>query len=71
MYVKALKYIAFGVREYWIVDPIMERVIVHDFENEDLISIYTFNDKIPVGIWDGDLEIDFKPIKEEIDSIKK
>ena len=70
MYAKALKYCVYGVREYWVVDPIRERVIVHDFKNEDFIRLYTFEDKIPVGIWDGDLEIDFKPIKEEIDSIK-
>ncbi|MGX8773946.1 MAG: Uma2 family endonuclease [Bacillota bacterium] len=67
---KLPKYRGFGVREYWIVDLEKERVIVYDFSQENIISIYTFEDKIPVGIWDGDLEMDFKAIKEEIDSIK-
>ena len=67
---KLPKYRGFGVREYWIVDLEKERVIVYDFTQKDIINIYTFEDKIPVGIWDGDLEIDFKTIKEEIDSIK-
>ena len=67
---KLYKYCGYGVREYWIVDPKKERVLVYDFTQEDIISIYTFDDKIPVRIWDGDLEIDFRPIAEEIRNIK-
>ena len=40
-----------GVREYWIVDPKKERVVVYFFEETDCINIFTFNDDIPVGIY--------------------
>ncbi|MBQ9014567.1 MAG: Uma2 family endonuclease [Firmicutes bacterium] len=66
---KYLKYMGFGVREYWIVDPMKERIIVYDFAHDHLIRIYTFRDKVPVAIWDGDLEIDFTPIAQAVKSI--
>ncbi|MDO4307367.1 MAG: Uma2 family endonuclease [Eubacteriales bacterium] len=58
-YLKKLeKYEAAGVREYWIVDPQTERVLVYDFEKDNLLTQYTFEDTIPVGIY-GDFSIDF------------
>lgn len=63
---KYLKYAGYGVREYWIVDPKLERVIVYDFEHDSLITVYTFHDKIPVTIWDGDCVIDFAPIARKV-----
>ena len=53
---KLLKYQTSGVKEYWIVDPMKNQVIVYKFEIDDLTP-YTFNDEIPVGIYDGDLKI--------------
>ena len=44
-----------GVREYWIVDPENEKVLVYFFERSELLSIYTFDSDIPVGIYDGKL----------------
>ena len=67
---KLSKYRGSGVREYWIVDLKKERVIVYDFSDEDIISFYTFDDKVPVAIWDGALKIDFKAIAEEIKRIR-
>lgn len=67
--VKYLKYRSFGVREYWIIDPMKERVIVYDFAHDDLIHLYTFQDKVPVSIWDGDCVINFAPIAERIRAI--
>lgn len=55
-----------GVREYWIVDPQKRRIIVYNFEDPDIMHIYTFQDKIPVGIWDGKCVIDFAEISKEI-----
>jgi Uma2 family endonuclease len=58
--VKLLKYQSTGVREYWIVDPISERISVYKFEHDEM-DVYTFNDKIKSGIYE-DLEIDFGTI---------
>ena len=55
--VKLLKYSTAKVREYWIVDPMKNRIMVHNFENETMEE-YTFADKIKAGIYE-DLEIDF------------
>ncbi len=46
-----------GVREYWIVDPLYERVMVYFFEKSSSPEIYTFDMSIPVGIYDGKLNI--------------
>lgn len=55
--IKLFKYRSAGVREYWIVDPDKNRIMVHDLENED-VNEYTFADSIKVGIYE-DLSIDF------------
>ena len=65
--IKLRKYRESGVREYWIVDPDKEKIIVHNFsdpEEAHIPRIYTFEDKIPVFIWDGNCLIDFAEIKE-------
>ncbi len=54
--IKLFKYRTYGVREYWIVDPEKERVQVYDLEHDDMKE-YSFFDKVPVGIYEGDLEI--------------
>lgn len=58
-FIKLFKYQKAGVREYWIVDPSENKVIVYDFENEDM-NTYDFEDQIPVNIYDGDLKIKLK-----------
>ena len=61
--IKTGKYINAGVKEYWIVDPEKKRVIVYKCEDEDFLpTIYTFRDKIPVGIWENACEMDFSDI---------
>jgi Uma2 family endonuclease len=55
--IKLLKYQSSGVREYWIVDPVSERISVYNFEHDEM-EVYTFNDKVKAGIYE-DLEIDF------------
>ena len=40
-----------GVREYWIVDPDYQRVLVYFFDESHFPNIYTFDQNIPVGIY--------------------
>ncbi len=42
-----------GVREYWIVDPVKERVTTYHYEVDAAPVIHTFDQVIPVGIYDG------------------
>lgn len=56
-YTKLFKYRTAGVREYWIVDPDKNRIMVYNFESEDTIE-YTFTDSVKAGIYE-DLSIDF------------
>ena len=51
-------YKAAGVREYWMVDLEGECVILYEFEKTDNPSIRQMDKPIPVGIYDGELEID-------------
>ena len=63
---KVSKYQIAGVREYWIVDPKRETVLCYFFEGEDYPQMYTFDDIIPVMIYDGKLEINFADIKDRL-----
>lgn len=51
-FTKLFKYRTAGVREYWIVDPIKQRVTVYFFEKES-VEEYSFGTDIPVGIYEG------------------
>ena len=59
-YTKLFNYRTAGVREYWIVDPEKNRILVYNFESENT-GDYTFSEAIKAGIYD-DLEIDFSSI---------
>ena len=63
---KLIKYKRAGVREYWIISPEDRSVAVYFFEKSDMPTEYTFNDSIPVNIWDGKCLVDFKKIYEKI-----
>jgi len=67
--IKVTKYGSAGVREYWIIDPEQEMVLVYDFSKEVYPVIYGFQDKIPVGIFDDHCIIDFHPIKQSLQSL--
>ena len=54
--IKLFKYRSAGVREYWIVDPDKNRILIWNFETEDT-GDYTFTDTVKAGIY-PDLSID-------------
>ncbi len=49
---KLFQYRAAGVREYWIVDPERQTVMVYGFE-KDVVEQYGFGEEMPVGIYEG------------------
>ena len=65
--IKLNKYHEAHVREYWIVDPEKERILVYIFEKEDWPDIYTFNDKVPLYVSGNKIEVDFSRIKARMD----
>lgn len=55
-----------GMKEYWIIDPENEAVLVYDFESDDYPNYYSFEDRIPERISNGKCEIDFAEIKKNL-----
>ena len=51
--IKNALYAQSGIREYWIVDPVKERVTVYHYEDDAAPVIYTFTQNVPVGIYPG------------------
>ena len=63
---KTYKYKNAGVREYWIIDPKKQEILVYDFSDEDLTpERWSFDDVIPVHISGGACSIDFAAVKKE------
>lgn len=62
--IKGAKYSNAGVREFWLVDPKKKRVHVYQYEQDELPTMYTFEHKVPVGIWNNECEVDFAEIYE-------
>lgn len=61
-YIRKLYYYKnYGVREYWIVDPMRKIVVVNNFEENILNIQYDFFSTIKIHIYD-DLYIDFSEI---------
>jgi Uma2 family endonuclease len=63
---KLRKYKNAGVREYWIVMPEQRRILVYVFEQSPDPEEYTFDDTVPVYIWDGKCTVDFRRIYEKV-----
>ncbi len=65
--IKGSKYCNAGVREYWMVDPKKKGVYVYRFEDDEIVpTMYTFEHKVPVGIWNNECEVDFAEIYDYI-----
>lgn len=65
-FLKLMKYENAGVKEYWIVAPDKKRVFVYHLDKDIPMEIYTFFDKVPIGIFDGTCEVDFSRIYERM-----
>ena len=61
-YKKLALYQGAGVREYWIVDPAREIIVVYDFPNETPPTIYRFTDSVKVNMYEN-FSIDFSQLK--------
>lgn len=64
--IKLNKYLNAGVREYWMIDPVKKTVIVYDFEHDEYPVLYGFDAKVPIAIWNGELEINFAEVYEHV-----
>ena len=51
-FTKLFKYRTAGVREYWIVDPMKQRITVYFFEKE-FVEEFSLGEEISVGIYEG------------------
>lgn len=51
--IKNVIYAQSGVREYWIVDPAKEKVVVYCYDHDSDPCLYSFDSDIPVGIYQG------------------
>ena len=60
-YKKAGKYAEAGVREYWIVDPAREAVVICRMEKGEEPVIYPFTEKLVSGVVDG-LKLDIQAV---------
>lgn len=65
--VKLQVYAEAGVQEYWMVDPLYERILVYVFSKDLAPVTYSFHDRIPVGISNGECEIDFEKIYKKLE----
>lgn len=66
MFTKLHKYEEAGVREYWIVDPNKEKIIVYIFGEESDVFLYGFDSEVPVGIYQGKCKIDFRRVVQDL-----
>ncbi|MDE7478390.1 MAG: Uma2 family endonuclease, partial [Lachnospiraceae bacterium] len=63
-YTKLSLYRSANVREYWIVDPMKQTILVYDMEHDAAPIIYSFSDIVKVNIYEN-LYIDFSEIALE------
>ena len=62
MYLKLTKYQKAGVREYWLVDPMIKKISVYDFGHDEHPLQYSFADRVPIRISGGECAVDFAKI---------
>lgn len=63
---KLNKYLENGVREYWVIDPEIQEIHVYCFDNGLALSRYTFEDIVPLHIFDGKVSVNFAAITRKL-----
>ena len=64
--IKLRKYREKGVREYWLVDPFKDKVLVYFFEKDEYPCIYPLDFEVGVNIYNGELTINVGSILREM-----
>ena len=67
MSVKLSKYIASGVREYWMLDIENRRLIIYELDEQADVRILPLQGQAGISIYDGALKIDLDQISALID----
>ena len=71
MLLKLHKYQSAGVKEYWIVDPDHDTVLVYDLRSDDFYpEKYDFDSVIPIHISDGKCSIDFSRVSSALARVR-
>ena len=71
MLLKLYKYQNAGVKEYWIVDPDHETILVYDFREDSFYpEKYDFDSVIPIHISDGQCSIDFSRVNRALKKVR-
>lgn len=64
-----------GVREYWIINPLNERVYVFRYQDnpsrDALPDEYSFEDEVPVAISEGFCRVDFTKIHRKLHRLRR
>ena len=63
---KLVKYTNAGVREYWMIDPDKQKLVVYELQKAEFPTVYGFDDTVPVRIWNGECQVDFAKIRDFI-----
>ncbi|MBQ3407210.1 MAG: Uma2 family endonuclease [Lachnospiraceae bacterium] len=71
MLLKLHKYQNAGVKEYWIVDPDHDTVLVYDLRSDDFYpEKYDFDSVIPIHISEGKCSIDFSRVSSALARVR-
>ena len=65
-YLKLQKYANAGVSEYRLIDPDRKKSLIYDLAHEEPPVIYDFDSRIPMVLYNGEYQIDFRKIHERI-----